>query len=114
MQRMPELRHDLAELCIQVPPDAPAPQRDPCPNRLDQSERPGALQETVNRTQRAGDGKSEDEPAAAILQRIGDQHGGDGEQAEQTKDIHRSVASSFVTSASSHRREEWYSVSDRR
>jgi hypothetical protein len=29
----PELRHDLAELCIQVPPDAPAPQRDDRPDR---------------------------------------------------------------------------------
>jgi len=32
--------HDADKLCIQAPPDAPAPQRDRCPNSLDKSKRP--------------------------------------------------------------------------
>src|ERR1700682_1114638 len=74
--------HIANELCIQGPPDAPAPQRDHRPNRLDQPERPGALQESVNRPQRAGDRKREDEPAAAILQRVTHQHRRHREQTE--------------------------------
>ena len=64
------------------PPDIPAPQRDAGPDRLDQPERPGALQKSVSRPERACAGKGEDEPMAALLQRVGHQHRGHREQTE--------------------------------
>src|ERR1700689_5532085 len=56
-------------LCHGLLPGAPAPQRHDSPDGLNQSERPRALQEPVNRAQCAGDGESEDERMAAVLPR---------------------------------------------
>src|ERR1035441_7250599 len=83
----PPARRSYAKCYAQVlgyglMPDAPAPQRDDGPDGFDQAERPGALQESVDRTERAGDGKSEDEPMAAVLQRVAHEHRGDGEQTK--------------------------------
>src|SRR5580700_2770096 len=61
-------------------PGSPAPYGDAGPYGLDQSERPRALQEAVDRPQRARTPERQDKPRAAILQRIADQHGGDGKQ----------------------------------
>ena len=69
----------------------------PGPDRLDQPERPGALQKSVNRTERASAREGEDEPVAAILQRVSHQHRGHREQTEQAQRIHR--MSSRVRSA---------------
>src|ERR1044072_7020098 len=52
-----------------VPPK-PAPDRDTRPDRLDHAERPGALQEAVDRAERAGTGERQNEPGAAIFQRV--------------------------------------------
>jgi len=69
------------ELCVQGTPGTKAPQRDDGPNGLDQSERPSTLQKSVNRAQRAGGREGEDEPVAAILQRV-TRHRRDREQTE--------------------------------
>src|ERR1700722_15080584 len=61
---------------------------DASPYRLHQAERPRALQKAVDRAQRAGRGEGENEPRAAILQRIEDQHGGDGRETEKTERTH--------------------------
>ena len=66
--------HDTGELCNAPLSDNPAPQRDHGPNGLDQAERPGALQKPVNRAQRAGGREGKDEPVAAFLQRVAQQH----------------------------------------
>src|SRR5216684_1044523 len=79
------------ELCNRAPPETPAPQRDESPDRLDQPERPGALQKPIDRTQRAGHGKSQDEPMAALLQRVSHQHRGHREQAEKAKGVHCAI-----------------------
>src|SRR6267142_1919810 len=71
-----------------LPPDAPAPQRDTGPDRLDEPERPSALEKAINRTKRAGAGEGEDEPVAAIFQRVCHEHRSHREQTEQAKRIH--------------------------
>ena len=53
---------------MEVPPAEPAPHRDERPDRLDQAERPGALQEPVNRAEGAGDREGQNEPRASLLQ----------------------------------------------
>ena len=60
----------------------PFPSRHHSPNGLDDSKRPGPLQEAISRTQQAGEGECQDEPGTAVLQRVGDQHGRHGEKAE--------------------------------
>ena len=70
-----------------LPPDAPASQRDAGPDRLDQAERPRALQKSVNRTQRAGAREAEDEAVTAVLQCVTDEHRGHREKAEQSQGI---------------------------
>src|SRR5262249_8016092 len=62
---------------------APAAERHPCPDRLDEPERPGALQEAVGRAEAARRRKSQDEPAAALLESIAQQHQRHGEQSEE-------------------------------
>jgi hypothetical protein len=63
-------------------PNSPAPDRYASPYRLDDTERPRALQEAVNRSKGACPSEGQSEPRAAILQCIEDQHRRDGEQAE--------------------------------
>ena len=63
----------------------PATKRDESPYAFDEPERPGALQEAIGRAQRAGSGKRKDEPRASLLQSIGDQHGGHGEETEKVR-----------------------------
>src|SRR6266702_8734930 len=78
-----EIGEGLPRNSLPLSPLRPAPCGNGRPDRLDEAERPGALQESVHRTERAGDGECQDEPVAAILGRIADQHHGDGEQAEE-------------------------------
>src|SRR3954454_4911993 len=85
------------ELCVQALPDTPAPQRDPGPDRLDQPERPGALQKSVSRTQRAGSREAEDEQAIAILHCVTHEHRGHREQSEQAEGIHPCPRSAYLT-----------------
>jgi hypothetical protein len=60
----------------------PAVQGDEGPDALHESERPRALEEAVDRRKGARSGKAQDEPVAAILERVAGHHGGHGEQAE--------------------------------
>jgi len=69
----------------------PTPNSHQRPDRLDHSERPGALQKAVDRTQGAGRREPENESASAILQRIAHQHGRDGEQSEQCEAVHKGL-----------------------
>jgi len=66
----------------------PSPHSHEGPDRLHQAERPSPLKEPVNRRQGASCCERQDEPPAAILQRIADQHGRDGEQAQKSEGIH--------------------------
>jgi len=59
------------------------------PDRLDNAERPRSLQKAVNGRERAGAGKREDEVRASILEGIEDHHGGNRDDAEQGKRVHR-------------------------
>lgn len=52
------------------------------PDRLNQTERPSALEETVERAEQAREGKGEDEPGAALFQGIEEQHAGHGKQSK--------------------------------
>src|ERR1700722_3429743 len=70
------------QLCSEPPSGNPAPQRNHRPDRLNQDKRSGSLQKSVHRTERAGCRKADHEPMAAFLQRITQQHGGNGEQSE--------------------------------
>src|SRR5258705_5270401 len=59
---------------------APPAQRDDGPDRFDDAERPRALQEPIEGSQRARDRESEDEPPTAILERVAHEQGGYGER----------------------------------
>src|SRR5579863_1057727 len=50
----------------------PAAHRDNRPNRLDEAERPRALEEAIDGAERAGRSKGEDVPRTAILQSVAD------------------------------------------
>src|SRR4030095_2020597 len=67
---------------------APPAQRDDGPDRFDDAERPRALQEPIEGSQRARDRESEDEPRTAILERVAHEHGGYGKEAEGREAIH--------------------------
>src|SRR4029077_16661929 len=69
-------------------PQAPSVDGDKRPDSLDQAKRPSPLQETVDGAEGAGAGKSEAEPRAPILQRVKDQHKGDGCKAKKGERIH--------------------------
>src|SRR6266700_2783418 len=70
--------------------DPPAAERDERPDRLDQPERPSALQEPIDRAERASHRERQDVPPTALLQRIEEQHRGDGKQAKSGQKIHQS------------------------
>src|ERR1700720_4452920 len=55
------------------------------PNRLHHPERPRTLGEAVDRCQYAGAGEGQDEPTAAMFQRVENKHGRDRQQSEQTQ-----------------------------
>jgi len=61
----------------------PAEEGDDCPDGFDKTEGPCALKEAVDRAEDTRDGEGEDEPAAAALEGVADQHAGDGEEAEE-------------------------------
>ena len=61
---------------------SPASQGHKRPYRFDHSERPRALQEAIDRTERTRRSERQHEPMAAILQGVADKHRGHGEQAE--------------------------------
>lgn len=63
------------------------------PHCFHNSEGPRALQEAVYRPKRAGGGEGQYEPGAAIFESVEDQHGGDGDEAEQSKRVHVSAPS---------------------
>src|SRR4030081_866581 len=50
--------HDADKLCIQAPPDAPAPQRDRCPNSPDKSKRPKIRRPSPARKRRQTRGRT--------------------------------------------------------
>lgn len=70
----------------------PAPNRDPRPHGLDQSERPRSLQKSVNGAERTRPRESQDEPAAARFQRVAHEHGCYRKQTEYRQGRHRSIA----------------------
>ena len=65
----------------------PAAEGDQRPDGLDDAERPSALEKAVDRAQKAEDGKAKDEPGAPAFGRVGHQHAGDGEEAEQGQGV---------------------------
>src|SRR5262249_7372267 len=67
---------------------APPVHGDGRPDGFHNTERPRALQETVDRRQGAGGCEGEDKPGAPIFQRIEYQHGRDGCQTKQRETIH--------------------------
>jgi hypothetical protein len=69
-------------------PCPPAIHRYSRPYGLNQPERPGALQEAIRRSHSARGCERESEPWVTVLQRIEDQHCGDGKKTEKRKGIH--------------------------
>ena len=65
----------------------PAAQGDDRPYGFDSSKRPGTLQKAVNRPQEARNCEGKDKPAAALFQRVRDQHGGNGEESKEGQAI---------------------------
>lgn len=68
----------------------PFAQRDERPDAFHDAERPRALYEPVGRTEHTKERERQREPAATLLQGIGDQHARDGEQSEGGEECHRS------------------------
>ena len=66
----------------------PALQGDACPDRFDKAERPRSLSKSINRSQDAGDRKSQNEPGAPPLECVTHQHGCHGKKSEQGKACH--------------------------
>ena len=60
----------------------PTPERDDGPDGLYESKRPSSLKEPVRGSQDARASERQDEPMAAVLERVGDEHRRDGEQAK--------------------------------
>ena len=68
--------------------EPPAPECDAGPNGFHDSKGPRALKKAVDGTQEAGRRKGQNEPPAASLQRVANQHGGNGEQSEKRQSVH--------------------------
>ena len=60
------------------------------PNSFHEPERPRALEKAINRAENTPTGECQDEPMAPVLERVRDQHGRHGEQAERCQSVHRS------------------------
>lgn len=71
-----------------MPAYLPAAEGDQGPDALDESERPRALQEAIDRREGARGGKTQNEPVAAILERVASHHDGHGKEAEGGQGIH--------------------------
>src|SRR6266849_2058776 len=69
------------------PRHPPAAQRDDRPDRLHDSERPGALKKSVGRSEGARSGKPEDEPRASLLDRVEHHARGYGRETEPAEAI---------------------------
>ena len=76
------------------PGRVPAAQGHQRPNGFDQAERPGALKKPVKRTETTRAGESQDEPRAALLEGVADQHRRHRKQAESCKAVHLSTHTS--------------------
>jgi hypothetical protein len=63
----------------------------PAPKWLRPAERPGALKKPVKRTETTRAGESQDEPRAALLEGVADQHRRHRKQAESCKAVHLST-----------------------
>ena len=70
------------------PGRVPAAQGHKRPNGFDQAEWPGALKKPVKRTETTRARESQDEPRAALLKGVADQHRRHRKQAESCKAIH--------------------------
>ena len=70
----------------------PTPRRDHAPHGFGDAKGPGALEESVCRSEQAGQAEREDEPRAPFLERIGDQHRDDSDETERGERIHESPA----------------------
>src|SRR5260370_32497995 len=66
----------------------PPPQRDDRTDRLQQSERPRALEDPVGRSAHTARGERQGEPPAALLEGVAHQHRRYGEQPKQREPIH--------------------------
>jgi hypothetical protein len=66
----------------------PFVQGDERPNRLDEAERPGALEEPICRAKRAGARERQSEPMAARFEPVGREHRRDREKAEERQTVH--------------------------
>jgi hypothetical protein len=67
---------------------APSCDCDDAPDRLDDPERPCALQEAVGGPEPAGNREAQHPPGRATLKSVADQHGDDGEEAEGRESAH--------------------------
>jgi len=76
------------------PGRVPAAQGHQRPNGFDHAERPGALKKPVKRTETTRAGESQDEPRAALLEGVADQHRRHRKQAEGRKTVHLSTHTS--------------------
>ena len=75
--------HSMTGLCYWGNrPRSPSPRRNRGPDRFDHAERPRSLKEAIGRAQKAGPGEAQDPPRRSFLQRIANQHQGDGDKAE--------------------------------
>jgi hypothetical protein len=69
-------------------PDIPTPRGNERPNGFNETERPRALQKTIDGAEDTGPREREDEPATALLERIAHQHRRHGEEPEECETIH--------------------------
>ena len=77
---------------LTVRPDGePAAEGDDGPDDFDEAEGPRTLEKTVEGAEGAGEGKGQDEPRAAVFERVEDHAGGDGEEAEDGQGIQISL-----------------------
>jgi len=66
----------------------PSPGRHNRPDGFHQPKRPCSLKESVNRPQRARHGEQQDEPRAALLERVTHQHGRHREESKNCESVH--------------------------
>src|SRR5271163_158495 len=80
------MRRDVRKL--RVPRQPPAASSDHAPDRFDQAEGPGALEETVDRAEDAGGREGENENRVASLERVENDHQRDREKPEERQKRH--------------------------
>jgi hypothetical protein len=84
--------YDSSGACRSTPP---SPRSDDRPDRLDESEWPGPLQESVGGSQRAGGGEAQNKPATAPFEGVAHHPRGNCEQAKQREQIHAASPDPF-------------------